>query len=113
MGRFVGGKCMSNYLHTHESGHISELLFKWRNLCKYSQQGWVALNAAIKTFFFRRTNHGGCAGPLARKSKLKAMSRWLQRRMIFMCGFGEEDIINYKFTEQVVVNNEEIEDVLE
>ena len=53
---------VSNYIHMMGSGHFAEYLFKWRNLYRYSQQGWEAMNALIKTFFFWHTNHGGGAG---------------------------------------------------
>jgi len=103
-----GEKSITNYIHIYQSGHISELLFHWRNLYKYSQQGWEALNGAIKTFFFRRTNRGGHTGKHSRKSKLKAISRWLQRRLIFMCGFNEDYIVNYrKNNTDILANSEE------
>jgi hypothetical protein len=53
------------------AGHLAEYLYKWRNLYRYSQQGWEAMNALIKTFFYRRTNHGGAA-LLATKEKAKS-----------------------------------------
>ena len=87
-------KFMSNYIHMHQSGHIAELLFHWKNSCKCSQQGWEALNGAMKTFFFRRTNRGGFSGNENKKIKLEAIARWLQRRMMFMCSFSEEEIAN-------------------
>ena len=51
----------TNYIHLLSSGHISTYLFKWRNLYRHSQQGWEALNSLLKTFYFRRTAHGGAA----------------------------------------------------
>ena len=105
-----GEKSITNYTHIYQSGHISELLFHWRNLYKHSQQGWEALNGAIKIFFFRRTNRGGHAGKHGRKSKLKAISRWLQRRLTFMCGFNEDHIANYRKNNADTLTNSE-EDV--
>jgi hypothetical protein len=57
-----GNAGVTNYIHMMGSGHVAEYLYKWRNLYRYSQQGWEAMNSMIKTFFFRRTNHGGAAG---------------------------------------------------
>ena len=54
-------------------GHILQYMSEWGNLNRFSQQGWEALNALIKLFFFRRTNKGGHnsgADPLA-KGKMK------------------------------------------
>ena len=50
---------VTNYIHMIGSGHVLEYMKRWGNLTKYSQQGWEALNALIKLFFFRRTNKGG------------------------------------------------------
>lgn len=47
---------VTNYIHMMGSGHLAEYLYKWKNLYRYSQQGWEAMNAMIKTFFFRSTN---------------------------------------------------------
>lgn len=85
---------VTNYIHMMGAGHLAEYLYKWRNLYRYSQQGWEAMNALIKTFFFRRTNHGGAAGNkgTSKKSRLVPIARWLQRRMMFLCGYTENDI---------------------
>jgi hypothetical protein len=42
---------LTNYIHMVGSGHMSYYLRKWRNLYRYSQQGWESLNAQIKAFF--------------------------------------------------------------
>jgi hypothetical protein len=62
---------------------------EWRCLHRYSQQGWEALNALLKAYFFRRTNRGGLAKNSARKSKLLGIARWLQRRMMWYSGNGD------------------------
>jgi hypothetical protein len=49
---------ITNYIHMIASGHIADYLYKWKNLYRFSQQGWEAMNSLIKTFFFRRTSHG-------------------------------------------------------
>jgi hypothetical protein len=65
------------------SGHVAEYVFHWGNLYEHSQQGREAFNALVKSFFFRRTTHGGGRN----KTRLKAIARWLQRRAIHMCGY--------------------------
>jgi hypothetical protein len=47
----------TNYIHLLSSGHISEYMFRWRNLHRFSQQGWEHFNSLLKVFFFRRTAH--------------------------------------------------------
>ena len=86
---------ITNYIHMIGSGHIAEYLFKWRNLYRFSQQGWEAMNSLIKIFFFRRTNHGGGVRGNSKKSRLIPIARWLQRRLIFLCRFSEEAIRRY------------------
>jgi hypothetical protein len=61
---------IANYIHMIGSGHIAEYLYKWKNLFRFSQQGWEAMNSLIKTFFFRRTSHGGGVRDSSKKSRL-------------------------------------------
>jgi len=49
----------TNYTHVFSSGHLAEYMFKWRNLYRFSQQGFEKFNHVFSTFYFRRTNHGG------------------------------------------------------
>ncbi|KAI2505453.1 hypothetical protein MHU86_8976 [Fragilaria crotonensis] len=87
---------VTNYLHMMGSGHIADYLYKWKNLYRFSQQGWEAMNSLIKTFFFRRTSHGGgVRGAGNKKSRLIPIARWLQRRMIFLCRIDESVIHQY------------------
>jgi len=66
-------------------------LVGWKNLYRHSQQGWEAFNSLLKTFFFRRTGRGGATNQgRGRKSRLLPIGRWLQRRIIWLCGYTEE-----------------------
>lgn len=86
-------KGISNYIHMLASGHIAACLFHWRNLYRYSQQGWEAFNALLKTFFFRRTQRGGTYNKgRGKKTRLVPIGRWLQRRIIWMCAFEPDEI---------------------
>ena len=60
---------------------------RWGNLTKYSQQGWEALNALIKLFFFRQTSKGGyrSGNDVWDKSKLLPIADLIQRRMFWIC----------------------------
>jgi hypothetical protein len=79
----------TNYIHMLSSGHISEYLFKYGNLHDHSQQGWEAFNSLLKSVYYRRTPRGGGKGL---KSKLKPLARWLQRRMLWLCGVSGENL---------------------
>jgi hypothetical protein len=87
---------ITNYLHMIGSGHISNYLYRWSNLCRFSQQGWEAMNSLIKTFFFRRTSHGGGVRGKSKKSRLVPIARWLQRRIVFLCRINEDSIRQYE-----------------
>ena len=86
---------ITNYIHMIGSGHIADYLYKWRNLYRFSQQSWEAMNSLVKTFFFRRTNHGGGVRGASKKSRLIPIARWLQRRLVFLCGVTESSIQEY------------------
>jgi hypothetical protein len=86
---------ITNYIHMIGSGHISDYLYRWKNLYRFSQQGWEAMNSLIKTFFFRRTSHGGGVRGLSKKSRLIPIARWLQRRLTFLCRIDEDQICQY------------------
>lgn len=86
---------ITNYIHMIGLGHIADNLYKWKNLYRYSQQGWEAMNSLIKTFFFRRTSHGGGVRGDSKKSRLIPIARWLQRRLVFLCRITESSIRQY------------------
>ena len=48
---------IANYIHMIWLGHIANYLYKWRNLYRYSQQGWEAMNLFVKTFYLCQINH--------------------------------------------------------
>jgi hypothetical protein len=71
------------------SSHVMRYMQEWRCLHRYSQQGWEALNALVKSYFSQRTNRGGFSAIGAKKSKLLAIARWMQRRMMWYSGHGD------------------------
>jgi hypothetical protein len=46
----LGAAHMTNYLHIIGSGHITFFASKYRNLYRYSQQGWEFLNLLLKHY---------------------------------------------------------------
>jgi hypothetical protein len=83
-----GQKGITNYFHMVGAGHLTYYLRHYRNLYRFSQQGWESLNAMLKQIFFRRTQRGGGNGGKKEElnSKSKPIGRWLQRRMMFLSG---------------------------
>ena len=79
---------VTNYIHMIGVGHFLEYMKRYGNLNKYSQQGWEALNALIRLFFFRQTNKGGgnIGGDMTGlKSKFVPIARLIKRRMLWVC----------------------------
>jgi hypothetical protein len=91
-----GGEGVTNYIHLLATGHVSAYLFHWKNLYRHSQQGWEAFNSLLKTFFFRRTQRGGSVnGGKGGKSRLAPIGKWLQRRIVWLCGHDGDAIIEW------------------
>ena len=115
-----GRQGVTNYIHMIGSGHFEEYMVKWGNLNKYSQQGWEALNALIKLFFFRRTNKGGhnSGGDVTNlKSKLVPIGRLVQRRMLWVCNlvpenFFEDDYVLPTVQEEDIITDNDDDDII-
>jgi hypothetical protein len=84
-----GKEGCTNYTHMLSSSHVMRYMQEWRCLNRFSQQGWEALNALIKSYFFRRTNRGGLCKNSKNKTKLLGIARWLQRRIMWYSGHGD------------------------
>lgn len=84
-----GKEGCTNYTHMLSSSHVMQYMQEWRCLHRYSQQGREALNALLKSYFFRRTNRGGLVKNSVQKSKLLGIARWLQRRIMWYSGNGD------------------------
>lgn len=87
--KVYGKEGCTNYTHMLSSSHVMRYMQEWKCLHRFSQQGWEAVNALIKSYFFRRTNRGGLARNSVKKSKLLGIARWLQRRMMWFSGHGD------------------------
>jgi hypothetical protein len=84
----LGKDGVTNYFHMFGAGHLAYYLREWRNLWRYSQQGWEAFNAKFKTYFFRATQRGGSGGGpgchAKKQSRLQPIGRWLQRKLYWL-----------------------------
>ena len=87
--KVYGKEGCTNYTHMLSSSHVMRYMQEWKCLHRFSQQGWEALNALIKAYFFRRTNRGGLSKNSTQKSKLLGIARWLQRRIMWFSGKGD------------------------
>jgi hypothetical protein len=60
--KLTGREVVTNYTHSLTSGHIVFFMKEWRNLYRFSNQGWKCQNASIRYFYNQRTQSGGSAG---------------------------------------------------
>jgi hypothetical protein len=82
-----GDMGMTNYFHIIAAGHLKYYLKEWRNLYRYSQQGWEGMNSVVKSLLHKRSQRGGHGGKTGeRNSKAKPIARWSLRRMFFFSG---------------------------
>ena len=86
-------KCVTNYIHVIGAGHLVFYLKKYKNLARFQQQGWEALNGLLKHFFLNNTNHGGSEGRNKEKVRDcgkpgKALARLCMRRNMWFFGIG-------------------------
>ena len=49
--KLTGRDGMTNYFHMLHAGHMAEFLHKYKNLYRFSQQGWENLNEFTKRKF--------------------------------------------------------------
>jgi hypothetical protein len=66
----IGYDGVSNYIYMLGAGHIRYFLKKWRNLHRFSNQGWEAYNALVAGYWHHRTQKGGGRGE---NSKINAI----------------------------------------
>ena len=69
---------------------------------RFSQQGWENYNHVFSTYYLRSTNCGGRRHTGAKKSKLMGIGRWMQRRLLWMTGYGDNF---FKEQNQVYIND--------
>jgi hypothetical protein len=85
---------VTNYIHMLALGHISAYLFHWGNLNCHSKQGWEAFNSLLKTLVVCSTQRGSSInGGKGRKTRLMPIAKWLQRRIVRLCGHDGNTIL--------------------
>jgi hypothetical protein len=87
---------ITNYIHMVGAGHFKHYLIKYRNLYRFSQQGWEAYNHLIKSFFYRRTQRGGSKGQGSelKASKMEPIAKWIVRNLFWQQGL--ETTLSYQ-----------------
>jgi hypothetical protein len=88
-----------NYIHMLGVGHIRFFLTKWKNLNRFSNQGWEAYNAMIAAFWHHYTGKGGGKNEKQR-SKVLPIARWILRFMLWCT------VVAQAFFRNLELNNE-------
>ncbi len=116
--KLAGAAHVTNYIHIIGSGHLIYFLQRFRNLYKYSQQGWEAMNSKIKKYYHHNTNHGGNVGGHAqlKQGHIKPLWLFLSRHVTWRTGHGakffqdRERNANSLLTAETETLTEDIED---
>ena len=77
----------TNYIHFIKAGHVSHFFFLYRSLYKYSQQGFEAMMAKIKSIYHKCTSRGGNGSE--NRSHILQVCHFLLRMMMWNSGHGE------------------------
>ena len=86
--RVAGIDGQTTYFHYIVSGHVVYFARKYKNYHRFSQQGWEALNARMKTYFLHHTQK---AGEGARhRSYLVSIYKYFQRSFAWRTGLGDQ-----------------------
>jgi hypothetical protein len=89
----VGGSHRSrsgDQLHPKDgTGHLVYYFHKYRNLYRFLQQGWEALNQKIKKYYFNNTQRGGHVfGGELKQGHLKPLWLFFSRYNMWRTGHG-------------------------
>jgi hypothetical protein len=81
----VGREGMNNYTHLMTSGHNVHYLKYWRNLYRYSNQGWEQFNSQYRYIYCHRTKKGGSSRTHSESgSKIKPVGLWFLSRIYWL-----------------------------
>jgi hypothetical protein len=96
------GRHMTNYIHIIGSGHLTYFAHHYKNLYRFSQQGWESMNQLLKHYYFNNTNHGGSNGNGGKDSNglysngtisgehCLPLMRFCQRFLMWKLGLGDD-----------------------
>jgi hypothetical protein len=83
----VGYDGCTNYMHMVGAGHVKFYLKKWRNLNRYSNQGWEYYNKMVTAFWHHQKTKGGSKND---RPQIRAIARWTLRLMLRKTGVAQK-----------------------
>ena len=81
---------VTNYIHLLGSGHLMEFLYKYRNLYKFSQQGWEHLNKRASGIYHKHSQKGGNGSVLESRSQILPIFRYFTRAWMWFTKKGDD-----------------------
>jgi hypothetical protein len=69
------------------AGHVKFYLKKWRNLNRYSNQGWEYYNKMVTAFWHHQKTKGGSKND---RPQIRAIARWTLRLMLRKTGVAQK-----------------------
>jgi hypothetical protein len=94
---------ITNYIHLIGSGHVTYYLRPYRNLYRFSQQGWESLNSKVKRIFYKNTQKGGKGSK--DKTYLLPVIRFLQRDLLWKTGRADR-FFEDRYNKEVELDND-------
>jgi hypothetical protein len=96
-----GNESITHYIHIIGAGHLRYYLIRYRNLYRFSQQGWEALNQKIKRYWHNNTNKGGNVGGKQhlKQDEILPIMKWCCRYIMWHTGKGDQFFINKELIE--------------
>ena len=92
--KLAGPDKVTNYIHMLGAMHFTYYLRKYGNCYSFTQQGWEAVNAKIKNFYFNNTNHGGQSGRKGGKNEIGnhfgPIMNMIVRHVLWITGLGQK-----------------------
>ena len=85
-----GREGVTNYIHLLGAGHLSQFLYKYRNLYKYSQQGWEHSNKKVTGVYHKHSQKGGHGSKLSERSQLLPVFRFGVRKWMWSTKHGHK-----------------------
>ena len=102
----TGQNGMTNYIHFLGSGHVAYYLFKYRNVYRFSQQGFEAMMGKIKAIYHRCTSRGGNGSAKQTRSHILQVAHFVLCMMMWHSGVGD-NYFRQKYGNKIVDGAEE------
>ena len=81
---------VTNYIHLLGSGRLMEFLYKYRNLYKYSQQGWEHQYKRAAGIYHKHSQKGGHRSTEENRSQILPIFRYCTQAWMWVTKKGDD-----------------------